>query len=441
MLIAEQEEKEEEERIRKEKEEADKKAAEDAGNGLLEGDKINEEMKAKESQNLEEIKIQTKGEIKDFANKDQIDRNTKRKDTVKASKAQTNKNIEKQKREPISRGQSIERNNISDHSKPKLANEQPSQASIPNNKLSINIKDESRDYRLIKMQSGESIYNIVNPGNNFQLLQKPEPKISALKPEVNTPIDNPLKLDSNQTERGLMNLSKTINDNHAILGKNSQTNNGNFKVLNSVPGTKKTTANEPSGAIQVSKISREEIPGEAEPRRNTLGVFTKPASGNLNHDPAQQGFSTIREMTEPEASGFYPKSHRQTLDLPSKAAKPDILGEESINIQLSANPQSDNNLMMLRQNLVDRHEVIAKPNFSCSLIGKDILQIIAMEDEKQRREENNKEIVMLETKKYEELFDMVRTETFTHSQTTPARVAGGWMEYEATGASTKAQDI
>lgn len=443
LLLAEQEEREEEERLRKEREEAEKNDAEDVENKSMEDNK----------ESARKLGVQQDGDGKERADsglkeepKEQLLKNEsgkfiKGKTTVESAKTQTNKNIEVKGLENQSPSGTIERKDNINPIKRKSINPVTSDNNSPSQMQPVKSKETSQDFRLIKMQSGESIYNQDNSGNNLQFFKKPTPITSAIKPGVNVPTDNSSRLDTKEPEVGLQRLEKrfslkgTQKDNPPCaveeLGK---------QVVNGAD-TKKTTANERHGPVQVSPLNEIEKLGKSSSQKKTLEVGSNPGVNKLHHDQGQPGFATIREQTEPEASGYHQRSNHHTLDLPSKAAKTDVLGEESIQLQLSLNPQTDPNLQLLRQNLRERNELIAKPNFSCSLIGKDVLQIIAMEEEKQRREEAGKEIVMLEAKKYEELFEMVRTETFTHSQTAPSRVAGGWMEYEATGASTKAQDM
>lgn len=302
-------------------------------------------------------------------------------------------------------------------------------------------KDETQEFRLIKMQSGDSMKLFEPASKIFRTAKQPQPKDSAIQP--GKPIGGEklaLSLTANPVLPAKIVSTPNIEDrlepveeknyvrrhlSDVKVGFESKPTTAQDKAQNRLVNTLPVEAHEEKAVAPLSnKLPKPEL---STPKQEPV----------LNREVDQLAFPTIKELTEPEASGQDRRSGLHLLELSSRNRAKPLFGESSLNFHLTVSPNTDKNLLLLKQNLEDRNEIVAKPNFSSALLSKDVLQIIKMEEVVTRRDELNKEIILLDMKKHEELYDMVRTDQFRHSQTEPSRVAGGWMEFEAEGEAWK----
>lgn len=304
-------------------------------------------------------------------------------------------------------------------------------------KTTLKPKEESPEFRLIKMQSGESVHLIEPPSQIQKKGKQPQPKTESIKPGKGITGDNPhLSLTTNPILPVKIESSPNIEEKPIEKGQFFLSQ----KQLTEPKGgleSKPTTTQEkvPKEQVVTSKLEQQEKKEQtaSDPKNNKATGFTPIKQAHLMNANDNLRFPTINELTEPDPSGIDRKSMNQNHELSSKNRKKLTLGESTLNFHLTVTPNTDHNLQLLRQNLEERNEVVAKPNFSSALLRKEVLQIMRLEEAANKREELNKEIVMVDMKKHEELYEMVRTDQYKHSQTKPSKVAGGWMEFEAEG--------
>lgn len=109
---------------------------------------------------------------------------------------------------------------------------------------------------------------------------------------------------------------------------------------------------------------------------------------------------TIREQTEPDPT-YQPSNIPYHID--------------SVDIRLHKTEQhTDKNIEMLIQDNEERVDLIHKPCFSNFLLTREALQSIYIKKEEQKLDENNKEIIQQENKKYQELYDQVAGDNIVH---------------------------
>ena len=389
----------------------------------------------------EDVQLDFKEEGIDKLKRSPSGQSLKKKTSIVDLNLEANKNIEGKRKTLVSQTH-LNGGSVQQGGGPNLAVIQPQVPEVkPEPKRHQKPREETQDFRLIKMQSGESMQLIETSLNNLKQGKQPQPKGSAIKPGKQVPGDNP-----NQLLTSTPILPAKVSS-VANLDNNFKPVEGKFmseKVLVEPRfgiESKPTTANDQNAKVQVikTKVDPAEKKQDSAADNQKILQFKKPGDkeGKDHNDNDYLGFPTINEQTEPDPSAPDRKSLNHYLEMSSKNKLKPGLGESSLNFQLSVSPMTDKNMVLLRQNLEDRNEIAAKPNFSCALLSKDVLQIIKMEEIVNRRDEINKEIVLLDMKKHEELYEMVRTDQYRHSQTQATRVAGGWMEFEAEGEAWK----
>jgi hypothetical protein len=431
-----------EEREQKEKkvEGDDKEGAKDPGEegGLKEDEKKHRIGTALSlSVKPEDIHLDVKDESPDLLKRTQTNQSFVKKPSIGNVVSESNKNIEEKRKTllGISKESGVKNDPVVENKlskKTSILNEQKIES-----KQTLLPREDSPDFRLIKMQSGDSVQMLDVPSQILKKAKQPQPKTGSIQPGKGITGDNPhLSLTTNPILPSKIESSPNIEEKPKEKEKFflSQKNLIEQKQgLESKPTTTQDKSQKDKVITTLVEHSEKKENIIIESKNKRIATFTPVKAPNISNDNDYLGFATIKEQTEPEPSGMDKKSMNQFLELSSKQPKKSGAGESSLNFQLTVTPNTDKNLQLLRQNLEDRNEVVAKPNFSCALLSKEVLQIIKMEEVVHRRDELNKEIVLLDLKKHEELFEMVRTDQFRHSQTKPCKVAGGWMEFEAEG--------
>lgn len=122
----------------------------------------------------------------------------------------------------------------------------------------------------------------------------------------------------------------------------------------------------------------------------------------------------INEQTEPEASNM------NIGKLSRRGNQPSSMGLDTFNVQWSV-ARTDKNIDMLKEDLRDRNAIIAKPSFTSALLGRGA----------DTRDDND-----AEGRKYRELWDMVKADHSDHRESQPVE-SGGWLVIEAEGEAHK----
>jgi len=338
------------------------------------------------------------------------------------------------------------------NTKEKLSDKSPS---VPKSNDSIEQK-----FRLIKADTGESLPNIETPAHhvsNGKDQRIPLKQVKTKEMDEEKPLILGLTDEKGKGSFGELTPTKKLDKipepkPSSVPIKLSPPANAPPPVSGTTINTVITSPSAPSNqaAAQKSNSSPKNHPNSMSPKN--------PALLHLANDPYSN--FTIKELTEPDPTHSMPPLQnplrdpqkdmtghpsRQSIDPKSavqNTVKEEIIGLDSVNLLFTAGMTQnyrDKNLELLRQNEEMRNAIVGKPNFSNKLLTRELFQEMMQKKEELKLEQTNKELALQENKKYQDLFDMVRAEGYTHSQT-PARLVDGWMVYEGEGEVRKDRD-
>ena len=338
------------------------------------------------------------------------------------------------------------------------------------------VKLQEERFRLIKTQTGESLAQL--PAVESPDTKIVELKVNRLKMKSTKGLESLDPLEG-QISLGLENENIPLKVEDIVTKKKNDIIKTEKVSVSSVP-LNKIASNVPStpttGQLPIPLISKNsalvstQVPIQPPPTYSAVEKSALLLPGKSMEKLAINHYSafTIKEITEPDhthsivgqafALGNSPenlvnsqlqhpnsfKQFSQNVDktIQSLHRIEEPLGFESVNQLLTVGVQSQALIYpmeMLRQNEQERVVIVSKPNFSNMLLTREILQEMHMKKEEERLDINNREVVILETKKYQELYDMIKAENCLHTETVPTE-QGGWMVFNAEGEARKDRD-